>query len=72
MGDPTSRSQVLQDVKDAVRDLNDAIAVAAVLGIKVELEVIKHHSVGEGVPRPILEVHIPEQAAKAGCGPDEP
>ena len=72
MGDPTSQSQVLQDVRSAVRDLNDALAVAAVHGIRVELEVIKHHHVEEGVPRPIVEVHIPEQAVRAGSGTGEP
>jgi len=63
MSDPTTnRRQILQDMKDAARDLNDAIAVAAAHGIRVEVEVIKHHHVGDGIPRPIVEVHMPEQA----------
>jgi len=56
----------LRPFRVRVRDLNDAIAVAAVHGIRVELDVIKHHHVGEGVPRPIIDVHVPEQAAEAG------
>ena len=51
-------STVVQDVRDAVRDLNDAIAVAAAHGILVELDFFKHHQVGEHVPRVIVEERI--------------
>ena len=51
------RSEAVQDVKDAVRDLNDAIAVAAAHGIEVELETFQHHHVGE-ITRPVVEVRI--------------
>ena len=52
MGEPRrSEKDIVQDVKDAVRDLNDAIAVAAAHGVEVELDVQKHHRVGEGGER---------------------
>ena len=51
------RSEAVQDVKDAVRDLNDAIAVAAAHGIELELDVFQYHHVGE-VPHPVVEVRI--------------
>ena len=61
MSDPSARklaeAEIVQDVKDAVRDINEAIAVAAAHGIEVELEVLRHHQVGEH-NRPILEAKI--------------
>jgi sugar phosphate isomerase/epimerase len=61
MSDPSERkpaeAEIVQDVKDAVRDINEAIAVAAAHGIEVELEVLHHHHGGEH-NRPILEAKI--------------
>ena len=61
MSDPSERkpadAEIVHDVKDAVRDMNEAIAVAAAHGIEVELEVLHHHHVGEH-NRPVLEVKI--------------
>jgi hypothetical protein len=53
----SSEPAVIQAVRDAVRALNDAIAVAAVHGLQVELETTKYHHVGE-VTRVVVEVEI--------------
>jgi len=57
---------LIQAVRDAVRELNDAIAVAAVHGIHVELETTKYHHVGE-FTRLVVEVEIPNALGRTAC-----